>query len=105
MWDAVDGAVKEFVPLARQRSGLETHGAIKRYWRIVLETRFDPGRFDEKHFRMPREHIKLQLKVYRDGSWTLGTATSAKRAPVRSRGAGDVRDRLVKLLAHGRDIR
>lgn len=102
-WDAVDSAVKEFAPLARQKRGLKTHGNLKPYWRIVLEKRFDPGRFDEEHFRMPREHITLQLKVYRDGSWTLGGADSKKRVPVRSRSAADIRNRLVKFLAHGRD--
>src|SRR5690348_5125435 len=50
-WDAIDSAVKEFAPLARRRRGIETHGTLKRYWRIVLEKRFDPGKFDDKHFR------------------------------------------------------
>ncbi len=51
---AVDSAVKGVRAACAQQNGLETHGNVRRYWRIALEKGVDPGRFDDKHLRMQR---------------------------------------------------
>jgi hypothetical protein len=81
IWDAIDDAVKEFVPLARQQRDLPTRGIVKKYWQIAVGARvdvvdliaLDPGFATDIH-----------LRVFRDATWKLGTVSSAKRAPMRS---------------------